>query len=241
MEDFSKEYLKMPDEHWWYITRNEIIHLLIVKYFQSNKPYVIDIGCGCGMLVKYLCERGIKTKGIDNNVVFVEKAVEYGIDVKMGDVEKGVEVDEKFDVAVLSDVLEHSQFPDRFIKNVSLLIKEKGICIVFVPAFMFLWSWHDVVNSHKKRYTLSELKKLLNSHGFRVIFSSYWNLSSFFPVFIIRGLKKLLGIKTHDFYSFPSFINSFMTSLLKFENFLIKIGLRMPFGVSALCVGVKDQ
>ncbi|MGC9070746.1 MAG: class I SAM-dependent methyltransferase [Elusimicrobiales bacterium] len=241
MAHFTDEYLKIPENHWWYVTRNEIIYLLIVKYSNSDNPCVIDVGCGCGFLVKYLHKKGIKVKGVDSNRSFVEYAAKLGVDIDVGDIEKGIKTYNKYDVVILSDVVEHTDTPNTIIRNALLLLKENGICIVFVPAFMFLWSWHDVINFHKKRYTLCELERLLVSQGLDVVFSSYWNFFSFFPTFIVRIFKKVLGIKTPDFYSFSPFLNSFIIFLLRFENLLIKKGFKMPFGVSAFCVGVKNQ
>ena len=51
--------------------------------------------------------------------------------------------------------------------------------IITVPAFMSLWSGHDVFLEHKRRYTLPELKQKLVSAGFQIEKISYFNFFKF--------------------------------------------------------------
>ena len=49
-----------------------------------------------------------------------------------------------FDILVASDCLEHIEQDTKALDNWLSLLKPNGQLIVFVPAFMFLWSGHEV-------------------------------------------------------------------------------------------------
>lgn len=61
-------------------------------------------------------------------------------------------------------------------------LTDNDICVVTVPAYMSLWSNHDVVHQHKRRYTLSELKGKLFHASFKVEKISYYNSILFIPI-----------------------------------------------------------
>lgn len=240
MSKMIENYVQIPSDSWWYITRNELIYFLIKKYSSTTNPEILDMGCGCGVLLDYLKTKGIdNVEGVDFQDFFIEHALTKGRKVKLYDIENGINFDKKYDVIVLSDVLEHLNDDKKAVNNIFSILKDNGICIVFVPAFMVLWSWHDVVNEHKRRYSLKELIKLFKNSGFSVSFYSYWNFFLFIPTFFIRAVKRMFKIKTDDFYNFPKLINLLIILLIRIENFLIVRAFRLPFGVSILCVATK--
>ena len=57
-----------------------------------------------------------------------------------------------FDVIVASDILEHIEKDDEALKNWQRILKPNGKLLVFVPALKVLWSHHDVLNHHCRRY-----------------------------------------------------------------------------------------
>jgi hypothetical protein len=121
--------------------------------------------------------------------------------------------------------------------------------IVFVPAFMFLWSEHDVANKHYRRYKLDELKKALAENGFIIERSSYWNFFLFPTVALVRSVKRLFrggqfsqDDHTGDLFIPPKVLNAFLLMMLRMENwFFIKGGVNWPFGVSAMALARKSR
>lgn len=240
MNRMIESYLKIPSDSWWYKTRGELIYLLIKRYSSTQQPEVCDIGCGCGVTIEYLRSKGIgKVDGIDFQETFVSYASKKGGNVRLCDIEKGISMAKRYDVVILSDVLEHLNDDKKVLRDVFSLLKDEGICIVFVPAFEILWSWHDVVNGHKRRYLLKTLKGLLEEAGFKVFLSSYWNFFLFIPTLLLRITKRIFKIRRDDFYKLPDFVNRLIVFLLGIENTLIVRSFTFPFGVSALCVAKK--
>ena len=119
-----------------------------------------------------------------------------------------------------------------------------GALIVFVPAFMFLWSQHDEANNHFRRYRRPELNQLLAENGFTVTRSSYWNFLLFLPVAVVRFLKRRSLIwspkEAHgDFKKPTSFMNRLLFALLRCENRQLCLGINWPWGVSVMALGQK--
>ena len=73
-----------------------------------------------------------------------------------------------FDLIVLLDVLEHIDDDSQSLTTVRSLMNNKALILITVPAFQWLWSDHDVLHHHSRRYSKSTLKEKLDSSGFRV-------------------------------------------------------------------------
>ena len=68
---------------------------------------------------------------------------------------------------------------------------------VTVPAFMFLWSQHDVVNHHFRRYTAPILRGVFGKSD-ENIFHTYFNFWLFFPIAFFRLLSKILPVRKKE-------------------------------------------
>ena len=138
--------------------------------------------------------------------------------------------------------MEHLSNEHRAIETWLSHLKPGGKLIVFVPAFMSLWSDHDVVNHHKRRYTKFSLIKLFNYNGVSVIKSGYWNVFLFPLIWLYRQLK---GV-TKSTIKEPkgdleklSVFNPVLYHILKAEQ--PSFGkISFPFGVSTFCIVEKQ-
>jgi len=100
----------------------------------SEGGKVLDIGCGDGDAVAYLCENcGMKAEGIDMNLAAVEKAKEKhpGIDVKLGDGEFLEDyLSFTFDGVFMKDVLNVINIPDEALHEAFCVLKKGGKLII---------------------------------------------------------------------------------------------------------------
>jgi hypothetical protein len=114
---------------------------------------------------------------------------------------------------------------------------------VTVPAYQFLWSQHDEINHHKRRYTLTQLCQVTRQGGYKIKYSTYFNSFLFPAVALVRLLQKLFKVETKASISsdlnLPAKpINQLLATLFATErHFMGRI--RLPFGVSALVVAEK--
>ena len=153
---------------------------------------------------------------------------------------QNITLTEKFDIIIASDNLEHLEKETQAIVNWKDLLKTGGKMYVFVPAFMSLWSYHDEVNMHYRRYTKKELVTKLTAQNLKIHKSGYWNFFLFIPVYLFRRLTSKLKNKSaeSDITIGSPLINKILLGLVNFENILLRT-FSFPFGVSTFCIAER--
>ena len=151
---------------------------------------------------------------------------------------------ETFDVIIASDCLEHLENDKIALEEWKRILKKNGLLIVFVPAYNFLWSEHDEVNHHFRRYSKKNLEKKLKNAGFMIEKLSFWNFCLFFPTacvrIILNSLNKKHGSKKQNdqIVKFNPIMNRFLIALLKLENNIFR-NTGLPIGVSVYASATK--
>lgn len=236
----------IEDNHWWFRGRRAILNYFVGKYFRphTKTPSILDVGCGCGANLSFLSSYG-NVSGVDTSeqsLAYCKQKFDYhveyahlpdGLDVKFSNL----------NLITAFDVIEHIEDDMAAIKTLHQRLSVNGMLICTVPAYMWMWSEHDEINHHKRRYTKLELKKKLEAVGFTVRYSSYFNTILFPFAAIPRLLKKILPKKTSpksDFAIYGETINRILTSVFSSEHKLMN-HLSLPFGVSILIVAEKNK
>lgn len=241
-KDFEKKYHDVETEHWWFKSRRKYILDLIKNAPKDSK--ILDIGCSSGIFLKDLEMLGFDLNnlfGVDISENAIANCKANGIKNAFVMDAQNITIDEKFDIIISSDCLEHLEDDKIALENWNSLLKIDGKMYIFVPAFQSLWSYHDVVNMHFRRYTNAELKSKLKTQNLEIIKSSYWNFTLFLPVYLFRRItafyqKDKTG--TIDISIGNRFVNNILLQLLVFENKLLKF-VDFPFGVSAFCIAKR--
>lgn len=240
VESFEKKYHEIETEHFWFKSRRSYIRDLLKQTPKDAK--ILDIGCSSGVLLNELIEDGFKKEklyGIDVSEKAIANAKDNGLThVYVMDAQE-ITLKEKFDIIIASDCLEHLQQDEKALQNWYNLLAQGGQIMIFVPAFMSLWSQHDEVNLHYRRYTLSQLKSKVQAAGFKIDKASYWNFSLFTPVYLSRKISGLFKLKkkTGDLSGVPT-ANGLLYNLINLENKLLR-KVSFPFGVSTFCIAKK--
>ena len=235
-KSFEKKFHNDYEEnHWWAKGRRDIILRLINK----NKKYkILDLGCSSGSLLKKLdfCDN---LYGVDISIDAINLAKKKGFkNVFNVDAITLPFKDNMFDIIISSDVLEHIENDNKAISEMEKVLKKKGKIIVFVPAFMFLWSPHDEVLHHKRRYDKQELILKFSKH-LKIIKCFYWNSLLFFPFVLFRLIRKK---KISDYGLISNhFINQIFFKIILFENWLILKGITFPLGISLCIIAEKSN
>lgn len=156
----SSHYKSIYDielKHWWYRVRRKFVHDLINKYFKNQRISVIDAGCGPGALLAELNIYG-DVYGVDFSQEAVDFCKSRGIvNVQKSGIESMPFESNSADLVLALDVLEHIPDDKKGLNEIYRVLKPKGMVIIFVPAFMFLWGITDVSSQHYRRYTLGLL------------------------------------------------------------------------------------
>jgi len=206
-QDESEE--TMWDGYWQNrcLSRNRTLlyhHRLITDVFRSHFASkdtdisILDIGCGDGYYLDFLRNLGFtKLKGIDLSSRGVKIARAKGHDVDQKDVYE-LKADEKYDAAVMMDVIEHFKDPLSAIKIIDRVLNRKGFIYACVPIcnsvrnrwrrFIYretrLQQVRRIDETHLHALSLDDFRGFAGECGLTI--EQYWLTSNPFPFFLQR-------------------------------------------------------
>jgi SAM-dependent methyltransferase len=94
---------------------------------------------------------------------YAEKST--GIHVEVGSLPSDVPFDGKYDLICMFDVLEDVEDDAGALTRLASMLEPGGHLVISVPAYAWLWSDHDVVLHHFRRYSRSRLRSDLTTAG----------------------------------------------------------------------------
>lgn len=241
---YDQKYKDLEERGWWFRGRRDML-LRLLKGF-DKKSRILDIGCANGVFLNIL--RRNEFEGL-HGIDISERAVDYcrrsGLsNVFLMDGARPDFPNEYFDIIIASDVLEHIREDGRALLEWVRILKKGGTLVIFVPAFTYLWSAHDMINHHWRRYSRSELVSDLGKAQLRITRASYWNCALFFPALILRTLQRFrfsnedTSRTVAQSYRLNLFANPIFTNLLRIENRILT-KINFPFGLSVFAVAKK--
>lgn len=237
----KQEYYDMyrvEERHWWFKGRRTVYLSVLDKFFRScNDLDILDFGCGTGRNIEELRKYG-KVTGADISQDSYDLCIKRGLDIKLADILKDDAKDtlgDRFDLITCFDVLEHLQDARKSIKRLGEFLTDGGYILATVPAHPFLWSNHDEVLQHKRRYEKKSLREEFEKNNFEVVFISYYN-SLIFPIALMRRIINPRGTSTAG--TNIGLLNTIMPPFYVLESRLAALGA-MPFGVSLICLARK--
>jgi SAM-dependent methyltransferase len=236
------EMYKLESFYWWFVARRRLLESFVKEIAgEFNRPAILDVGCGTGINFSVLTKYGDAFSS-DASGEALSFSKSRGID---GLVRSHIESlpfrDSTFDVITALDVLEHIDNDLGAMDELLRVTKDRGVLVITVPAYGFLWSEHDEALHHRRRYAASELRNKLANAGFDVERITYYITFLFFPILFMRLVqsvsKKSIHAKTSHIV-LPKWLNSLLIGILAFERFLLR-WINFPFGVSIVCLARK--
>ncbi len=230
-------------DRWWPAARRRIIAALLQRFLPHDPARrILEVGCGPGWNLPLLSRFG-NVSAVDPDPMFVTFASRFAgaENVACGAVPDAEAPD--VDMICMLDVLEHVEDDEAAVAWCRDALPKGGYLCITVPAYDFLWSAHDVESHHYRRYTMGELKRLLD-RDFEIAYSTYFNFW-LLPLAaggagvrrVMRPLSRLLVSRDEVPATFKnSRIEKFFGYVLFFvfasEQYLVRL-TRLPFGVSA--------
>jgi SAM-dependent methyltransferase len=237
--DYELQTHQAEDRHWWYRGRRNVLERVVADLRLPTDARILDAGCGSGRNMIELARHGTVT-GIELS----ETSVRVACARDAGEVIEGSVLempfdDRAFELAVSLDVIEHLEDDLGALRELRRVVTPGGALLVTVPAYQWLWSGHDEINHHHRRYTRSSLQRIGEQAGWRQVRTTYFN-SLLLPVAILLRLLDRLSTKTTesslDLWVPPKPVNWLLERPLALEAALIGRGGRIPAGLSLLAV-----
>jgi|SRR4030042_837143 len=231
---------KVKSFHWWFVVRRNLLKSILSSLNLPIGCLAIDIGCGAGSNLKILKTVGLKEIGLDQSFYALSLAGKTArCPLINGSLDRLPIRPESVGLILAMDVLEHIENDTLGICELYQTLKKRGILILTVPAFRFLWGIQDFATGHKRRYARQEILNMLRKKGFEILKLSYFNFFLFFPILLMRRIIHLVGLKMKSENEInSSLINFFFKSIFSLEPYLLKY-FSFPFGVSILCIARK--
>ena len=174
---------------------------LICQLMEFPLTSILDIGCRTGDFLLHFDPK-IKREGIELSRYFSSIAQNRGLKIHRNFVEN-IKFDYKFDVVTCYAILEHIEYPIKFLNKINTLINTGGLLVVLIPTHQCLkrkWldkiggSWHMYSPpEHLNFFSRKFLDQYLNNRGFQLIhrfYSSGGMIDPFPKIKIINKLAK---------------------------------------------------
>lgn len=160
-------------------------HKQIVKLQISSGKNLLDIGCGTGDFINYMCQRGWSVDGVETDKQARLLAINNsGVSIFESLYSKNLK---KYDVITLWHVLEHVYEIKGFVNQLKKLLKKDGLIVVGVPnsasydANFYGGNWYAYdLPIHSSHFVKGDIKNIANLYGLKLkyikplIFDAYY-------------------------------------------------------------------
>ena len=141
----------------------------------------------------------------------------------------------RYGLVVALDVLEHIEHPEPVMAILRARLRPGGWFIATVPAFDELWTAHDDVNHHYRRYRVRELEALVRGSGLTIVESRYFFVWVALAKWLVARKERVIRpvVKPPEVPAAP--LNAIALSLTRLEQRVL--GDSHPaFGSSAIVI-----
>lgn len=221
--------------HWYY--RSKFLALKkMIDNIQADE--ILDVGAGSGIFSKMML--------MDNSCQSA-CCLDTGYTFNKIDFINGHQIQylNKIDLinqtlVLFVDVLEHIDDDTAFLREYVEKMPAGCHVLISVPAFMFLWSRHDVFLNHQRRYTRAQLEKVVRAAGLDIMDTRFF-FGLIFPIAacmrIFSRMRKNDAVKS-DLVSVPSWLNIFLTGIHVLETETL-FRINKLCGLSVFCLAKK--
>jgi SAM-dependent methyltransferase len=233
----------MERTHWWFRGRRRIL-LAALDRLGVRATRVLDVGCGAGTNLELLGARfpGARLVGIDLEREPLRSCrADRALSVCQADAERLPFAGASFDLVAALDALEHLADDAAGLRELHRVCRPGGTLVASVPAFRALWGSVDELGHHHRRYGRRELLARVEAAGFEVRLDRYFNFWLFPGIAAVRRLERLLprrreraAVRSDFDWGRSGPLAALLERIFSSEAHLL--GVRVPFGVSLLCI-----
>jgi 2-polyprenyl-3-methyl-5-hydroxy-6-metoxy-1,4-benzoquinol methylase len=233
---YGERYRELFEKHWWWRARTRFI-LEQLRRLRPDRGWknILDIGCGDGLFFPELSKLG-EVEGVEPFAELVNPQNAYRSRIQICPFDENFRSDKKYSLILMLDVLEHLEDAVGALRHAVELLESDGVFVATVPAFMGLWTNHDVMNHHYTRYTKSNFRHVARQAGLHIREERYlyhWT----YPVKFGIGLaERLLHLQPKPAQVPTHVVNELLFWISQLEQKTM-MRLSVPFGSSLMIVG----
>ena len=229
--------IALDDLHWWYRGRRRMVRALVEAAGVRPGARILDAGCGSGRTLDDLAAYG-EVAGVELNPRGVEAARLRGHeDVRQAPVEAIPHADASFDLVTCLDVIEHTPDDVRSLTELRRVTRPGGALLLSVPAYPRLWSRHDELNGHYRRYTRRTLRSAAEMAGWTTERVTAFNLAYLLPAAAVRRRRRATSGKGRSELALtPRALDVALELPLRAEAALVRHGGSLPAGLSLMAL-----
>jgi SAM-dependent methyltransferase len=223
--------------HWWFLGRRHVLARLLANLGLPPRARILEAGCGVGGNIEMLAGFGrvdaFEPDGPSRQYV----GDRLGLTPAEGFLPDQVPYKAaSFDAVCAFDVVEHVEDDHGSVAALADLVRPGGYLVVTVPAYRWMWSAHDVIHHHKRRYTRQEILQIVRDAGLEPVKASYFNAVLFPLAAAVRMAKRLARIDSADDKLPSAPLNTLFRKIFSAEaEWLTRHDL--PFGLSIIVIG----
>ena len=209
--------------HWWYRARRDILADYLTRYGDlPEDARILEIGCGTGHNLPMLAQFGrvdaIEIDPAARDIAGARLGRPVG-DAPLPEL-PGVEAG-AYDLIAVLDVVEHIADDVGALAAMRARLKPGGKILVTVPAHPWMWSAHDVVNHHHRRYSKASLRAAITKAGLKPTRFGYFNSLLFPLAAAARIAGRLTGRDDSDDSPPPKPLNALFERVFRWERHLV--------------------
>ena len=248
-KEVYQQFYDLERDQWWFAGMRLICRTVLERRLGgagAGAARCLDVGCGTGLWTKEL-ERFGPGWGLD----FSPEALAFCRQRGMARLVRASAsslpfADGSFGLLTALGVIEHLDDDKGMLAELHRVCKPGGHVLFLTSAYQLLWSRHDEIVHHKRRYTDDQFRKLLEGAGFETVRSTYVNTFLFPLVLAVRLVQRMLGTTetagsgSPDVFMPPAIINRLLYLVLWAEAKLLRV-MGFPFGVGLLALARKPS
>jgi SAM-dependent methyltransferase len=243
--DFAEMYA-VETNHWWFAGKRTLFKRLLRERLSHANLRILDIGCGTGAAAVDFSSFGWLC-AVDRSSDALAFARSRGLQNVVGSDATSLPFAQgSFDLVIAFDVIEHVEDDRGMMSEIKRILRPGGAAAIHVPAWPFLWSRHDDVLHHKRRYTRRSLRTLIAESGFTIEHFGWASAAIFPPAVLLRTFERIVGERraptqmasedeAAELYVLPRPLNAALHGIYRAEAALAaRVGL--PFGLSLAAI-----
>lgn len=234
---YGAGYARLYREHWWWRAREEYLTRLLDRLIgPAGVDETFDFGCGDGLffpiLQRFSRER---PRGMEGDAALIDPAGPWADRIATGPLSDDPSERARYGLIVALDVLEHLEHPQPAVEILRGRLRPGGWFVATVPAFEALWTAHDEVNHHFRRYRLRDLEALLRDSGLVIVESRYLFVWLAVVKWAVARKERVIKTLAQPPEVPAASINAAALALTRLEQRLLGDS-HPPFGSSAIVV-----